>query len=63
MKIQYNQHQKLACKIKTEDLIYLKATNLTMTCLMKKLDDKCMGPFKVIAKKGSFSYQLHLPTI
>ena len=32
-----------------------------VTCLLKKLSDKMLGPFKVITQPGSHSYTLHLP--
>jgi hypothetical protein len=43
------------------DEVYLSGKNLTTHRPMKKLDDKRHGPFKVVRKVGSLSYELKLP--
>ena len=43
------------------DKVLLSTKNLTMWRPTKKLDDKFIGPFKVIWSVGKLAYQLHLP--
>ena len=42
------------------DLVFLSSRNITTARPSKKLDDKMLGPFKVIGRKGH-SYELQLP--
>ena len=45
---------------KVGDMVWLSSTNITTERPSKKLDDKQLGPFKILAHKGH-SYQLDLP--
>ena len=44
------------------DLIFLTSRNIKTARLLKKLDDKMLGPFRVIEAVRT-SYRLQLPTI
>ena len=43
------------------DLVFLLSRNIKTIRLLKKLDNKILGPFKVIGRKGH-SYELQLPS-
>lgn len=44
-----------------EDLVFLSSRNIKTTRPSKRLDDKILGPFKVLKAMGA-SYHLQLPT-
>ena len=44
-----------------EDMVFLSNRNIKTTRPSKKLDDKILGPFKVLKAVGA-SYRLQLPT-
>jgi hypothetical protein len=61
MKHFYNRKQGEDPSYEPGDEVYLSGKNLTTHRPMKKLDDKRHGPFKVVRKVGSLSYELKLP--
>ena len=44
-----------------DSLVWLDATNLHLPRPKKKLDDKRVGPFKILDKAGAAAYKLRLP--
>ena len=42
---------------KASDLVFLLSRNIKIVRLLKKLDNKILGPFEVIGRKG-YSYEL-----
>ncbi len=62
MKAQYDKKKCLAIEYQVGDKVWLNRTNLHLSRPKKKLADKQMGPFIVIAKKGASVYTLKLPT-
>ncbi|SJL04180.1 uncharacterized protein ARMOST_07540 [Armillaria ostoyae] len=61
MKTQYDKKKKAAVEYQTRDKVWLNTTNLHLARPKKKLDDKHVGPFTVIEKRGLFAYKLKLP--
>ncbi len=61
MKRFYDRKQTEAMKYKEDGKVWLEGTNLSMDRPMKKLDNKCFGPFKVIKKVSTSSYKLQIP--
>ena len=57
----YNQTKREFIQYKKGDKVWLKTTNVITKCLMKKLDNKCLGPFKILEKVGKLAYCLKLP--
>src|SRR5215472_9360424 len=43
------------------DMVWLNSTNISTSRPSKKLDWKCLGPFKVLKRIGLQAYQLELP--
>ncbi len=62
MKAQYNKKKCPAIEYQVGDKVWLDTTNLHLPQPKKKLADKRMGPFTIIAKKGASAYTLKLPT-
>ncbi len=62
MKVQYNKKKCLAIEYRVGDKVWLDMTNLHLPRPKKKLADKRMGPFGIVAKKGASVYTLKLPT-
>ncbi|SJL07103.1 uncharacterized protein ARMOST_10446 [Armillaria ostoyae] len=60
MKVQYDKHKCLAKEYHARDLVWLDTMNLHLLHPKKKLDDKRVGPFKVLEKMGMSAYKLKL---
>ncbi len=61
MKRFYDRKRTEAMEYKEGDKVWLEGTNLSTDRPMKKLDNECFGPFKVIKKVGTSSYKLQIP--
>jgi len=61
MKRNYDQKKGEAWEYQIGDKVWLEGTNVTMEQPIKKLDDKCHGPFIIIGKEGKSAYRLWLP--
>ena len=46
---------------KVGDKVFIKAKFFWTTCLSKKLSEKYLGSYKIIAQSGTLSFTLHLP--
>ncbi|SJL07042.1 uncharacterized protein ARMOST_10385 [Armillaria ostoyae] len=62
MKNQYDKKKKTAVKYQIGDKVWLDTTNLHLPRPKKKLDDKHVGPFLILEKRGLSAYKLKLPT-
>ena len=62
MKQFYNQTKGESIQYKKGDKVWLKTTNVITKCPMKKLDNKCLRPFKILEKVGKSAYYLKLPS-
>ena len=58
----YNQTKGEFIQYKKGDKVWLKATNITTKCPMKKLDNKHLGPFEILKKVGKLAYCFKLPS-
>ena len=56
----YNQTKRESIQYKKGDKVQLEATNVTTKHPMKKLDNKCLGPFEILEKVGKSAYCLKL---
>ncbi len=61
MKAQYDKGKCTARNYQIGDCVWLDSTNLSLPRPKKKLDDKCVGPFKITEKAGASAYKLKLP--
>ncbi|SJL08320.1 uncharacterized protein ARMOST_11683 [Armillaria ostoyae] len=61
MKVQYNKHKRPTKEYHARDLVWLSTTNLHLPRPKKKLNDKWVGPFKILEKTGASAYKLKLP--
>ncbi len=61
MKAQYDKKKHTAQDYYVGDWVWLDATNLHLPRPKKKLDNKRVGPFKIIDKAGASTYKLKLP--
>ncbi len=61
MKTQYDKKKRNTRDYHVGDKVWLDATNLHLPRPKKKLDDKQVGPFKIIDKAGASTYKLKLP--
>ncbi len=61
MKAQYDKKKRPAIEYQVGDRVWLDTTNLSLPRPKKKLADKCVGPFPIIAKVGASAYKLKLP--
>ena len=61
MKQFYNQTKEKFIQYKKGDKVQLKATNVIIKHLIKKLDNKCLGLFKILEKVGKSAYCFKLP--
>ncbi len=61
MKTQYDKKKRSGHNYHVGDKVWLDATNLHLPRPKKKLDDKRVGPFKIIDKAGASTYKLKLP--
>ena len=57
----YDRHRKPDPNLKSEDKVWLNERNIRTTRLSKKLDNKKVGPFTILAKVGKSSYKLEVP--
>src|SRR5258708_34394808 len=55
-----DEHRSLATLLKIGDQVYVKAKYFHTTQPLKKLSEKNLGPYKVIAIPGSHSFTLRL---
>jgi hypothetical protein len=62
MKEQYNKHTLPSQLYQVGDLVMLSTMNITTVRQTKKLDDKRVGPFKILEKIGRSMYKLKLPS-
>ena len=62
MKWFYNQTKGESIQYKKGDKVWLKATNIITKYLMKKLDNKHLGPFEILEKVGKSAYCFKLPS-
>ncbi len=65
MKKQYDKGKRAARDLQVGDRIWLDSTNLSLPRPKKKLDDKRVGPFKIVKiveKAGASAYKLKLPS-
>ncbi|SJL18204.1 uncharacterized protein ARMOST_21782 [Armillaria ostoyae] len=60
MKVQYDKHKHPSQEYHARDLVWLDTTNLHLPRPKKKLNDKCIGPFKILEKTGMSAYKLKL---
>ncbi|SJL16408.1 uncharacterized protein ARMOST_19932 [Armillaria ostoyae] len=60
MKKQYDKHTHPSKNYDTGDLVWLDTTNLHLPRPKKKLNDKQVGPFKILEKTGASAYKLKL---
>ena len=58
----YNQTKEESIQYKKGDKVWLEATNVTTKCPIKKLDNKYLGPFKILEKVGKLAYHFKLPS-
>ncbi|SJL16931.1 uncharacterized protein ARMOST_20463 [Armillaria ostoyae] len=61
MKTQYDKHTHPTKEYDIGDLVWLDTTNLHLPRPKKKLDNKHVGPFKILKKTGTSAYKLKLP--
>ncbi|SJL19037.1 uncharacterized protein ARMOST_22644 [Armillaria ostoyae] len=61
MKNQYDKKKKVAITYQPGDKVWLDTTNLHLARPKKKLDDKRVGPFTILEKRGLSAYKLKLP--
>ncbi|SJL06748.1 uncharacterized protein ARMOST_10090 [Armillaria ostoyae] len=60
MKAQYDKHKRPSHEYHAGDLVWLDTTNLHLPRPKKKLDDKHVGPFRILEKTGASTYKLKL---
>ncbi len=60
MKAQYDKGKRTARNLQIGDRVWLDSTNLSLPHSKKKLDDKCVRPFKFTEKAGASAYKLKL---
>ena len=56
-----NKHQTLPPDFKISDKVFVKSDNIRTTWPSKKLAEKFLGPFEILAQVGSVSFTLCLP--
>ncbi|SJL18732.1 uncharacterized protein ARMOST_22332 [Armillaria ostoyae] len=61
MKTQYDKKKKAAITYQPGDKVWLDTTNLHLARPKKKLNDKRVGPFTILEKRGLSAYKLKLP--
>jgi hypothetical protein len=61
MKKKYDQHKSPAKEYQPGDYVWLEMKNLSTTRPNKKLEDKRIGPYKIIEKVGAGAYRLDIP--
>ncbi len=61
MKAQYDKKKRPTHDYSVGDKVWLDSTNLHLPRPKKKLDDKCVRPFKILDKARAAAYKLKLP--
>ena len=56
-----DKHQTLPLDFKIGDKVFIKSDNICTTRLSKKLAEKFLGPFEILAQVSSISFTLRLP--
>ena len=56
-----NKCQTPPLDFKISDKVFVKSDNICTTQPSKKLTEKFLGPFEILAQVGSISFTLHLP--
>ena len=56
-----DKRQTLPLDFMIGDKVFVKSDNIRTTQLSKKLTEKFLGPFEILAQVGSVSFTLHLP--
>ena len=56
-----NKRQTLPPDFKISDKVFIKSDNIYTTRPSKKLAEKFLGPFEILAQVGSVSFTLRLP--
>ena len=56
-----NKHQTPPPDFKISDKVFIRLNNICTTQPLKKLAEKFLGPFEILAQVGSISFTLHLP--
>ena len=56
----YDQTKGESIQYKKGDKVWLEVTNITIKHSMKKLDNKCLGSFKILEKVRKLVYRLKL---
>jgi len=57
----YDLHRKPDPNLQSGDMVWLLPRNIKTTRPSKKLDDKIIGQFEILAKIGTSAYKLALP--
>ena len=60
MKWFYNQTKGESIQYKKGNKVWLETTNITTKCPIKKLDNKYLGPFKILKRVKKLAYHLKL---
>ena len=60
MKQFYNQTKEESVQYKKGDKVWLKTTNIITKYPIKKLNNKHLGPFKILEKVGKLTYYFKL---
>ena len=58
---QANQYRRLALDYQIRDLVYLDLRNVQSNRPSKKLNQKNLGPFRIVKKVSLYAYELDLP--
>jgi hypothetical protein len=61
MKQDYDKKRRLSQDFQVGEKVMIEATNITTTRPSKKLDEKRVGPFKIVKKVGASSFKLDIP--
>ena len=62
MKQFYDQTKEESIQYKKGNKVWLKTTNIITKCLIKKLDNKYLGPFEILEKVKKLVYYFKLPS-
>ena len=57
----YDVHRKPNPNLQSGDMVWLLSHNIKTTRPLQKLDDKKIGPFKILARIGTGAYKLASP--
>src|SRR3979490_1979865 len=61
MKKYYDKGRQDVPQYQVGDKVYLEGLNVTTNRPSKRLEDRCYGPFPIVAKVGERAYKLRLP--